>query len=317
VGDAPTAADTLAKLRQEAPADEAPVPELLLLEAKALQLIGKTDEAVRLLGLLREFGGLGMQLYPGMAEVYSDTGRLAEAAEVYEEALTRFPSASPLRLQLAYVYLRLAEPKKGLAVLLPEPQLSPPGLRLLAHLYRAAGRSAQALDELQKAEVAARAGKDQGFFSVDMYLFGSSLCEELGRVELAIEYARKALALAPDDAAACNFLGYLLADHRQSLEEAEELIHRALAAEPENDAYLDSLAWVYYRQNRLTEAHEAMNRAVRAGLHDLDGEILDHAGDICAALKLAELAGWYWGKALEANAPGREAIEAKIRSLSR
>ncbi len=149
-----------------------------------------------------------------------------------------------------------------------------------------------------------------------MYLFGSTLAEELKRVELALEYGRKALALAPDNASACNFLGYLLADHGQSLEEAEGLIRRALDAEPENDAYLDSLAWVYYRQNRLAEAHEAMNRAVCAGLQDLDGEILDHAGDICAALKLSELALWYWEKAVAANAPGRDAIGAKIRALA-
>jgi tetratricopeptide (TPR) repeat protein len=317
LGDAPTAASMLGELRQGMLPDEAPDPELLLLEAKALQLTGKVDAAAQLVGLLRQFGGLGIQLYPDMADVYADSGRLADAAEVYEDALTRFPNAVPVRLQLAYIYLRLAQPKKGLAVLLPVPQLSPPGQRLLAHLYRAIGRSDRAIEELQKAESGAEVARDQGFFTVDMYLFASSLCEELGRVEPAIEYARKGLALAPDDAAACNFLGYLLADHRQSLEEAEKLILRALESEPQNDAYLDSLAWVYYRQNRLPEAHAAMNRAVCAGLHDLDGEILDHAGDICAALKLPELALWYWGKAVEANPPAPDAIRAKIGNLAR
>jgi tetratricopeptide (TPR) repeat protein len=312
LGDAPTAAGILGKLRLSAAADESPDPEALLLEARALQANGETDEAGKRIGLLRQFGGLRIQLYLEMAEVYADCGRLAEAAQVYEEALTRFPDATSVRLQQAYVYLRLGEPKKGLAVLLPVASLSPAGRRLLAHLYRASGSSDRALDELQKAEDAARAARDQGFFTVDVYLFGSSLCEELNRVDQAVEYARKALALGAGDAAACNFLGYLLADHRQSLEEAEGLIRRALEAEPENDAYLDSLAWVYFRQNRLAEAHETMNRALRVGLHDLDGEILDHAGDICAALHLSDLALWYWGKALEANAPKRDAIEAKI-----
>jgi tetratricopeptide (TPR) repeat protein len=315
--DAPMAANTLARLRQGAAPDESPDPDLLLLEAKARQMSGQNDEAVRLLALLRQFGGLRVQLYPEMADVYTAAGRLAEAAQVYEDALARFPNAVAVRLQQAYLYLRLGEPKKGLAALLPLPSLSPAGQRLVAHLYRAAGQSDRALEELQKAEEAARVSRDQAFFTVDLYLFAGTLCEELKRPDQAIEYARQALALAPDDASACNFLGFILADHGQSLDEAEKLILRAVAAEPENDAYLDSLAWVYYRQNRLAEALTAMNRAVRVGLQDLDGEILDHAGDICAALQLPQLALWYWGKALTANAPGRDAITAKISNLSR
>ena len=316
-GDAATAAATLGRLRQAVPDDASPDTELLLLEAKALQVAGNADEAVRLVGQLRQFGGLGIQLYPDMADVYSESGRLADAAQVYEDALTRFPNATPVRLQLAYLYLRLGEAKKGLAILLPVPSLSPPGRRLLAHLYRASGRSDRALEELQKGEDAAQAERDQGFFTVDMYLFGSTLAEDVGRVELAVEYGRKALALAPDDASACNFLGYLLADHGQALEEAERLIRRALESAPENDAYLDSLAWVFYRHGRFVEAHEAMNRAVRAGLQDLDGEILHHAGDICAALQLVELARWYWEQAVAAHAPGCDAIVVKIRNLGR
>jgi tetratricopeptide (TPR) repeat protein len=265
---------------------------------------------------LREFGGLGVQLYPDMADVYADAGKLAEAAEVYEDALARFPNAVPVRLQLALTYLRLDQPKRGLAVLLPLKQISPQGQRLMAHLYHAMDRDDLALAELQKAEEAALAARDQAFFNPDLYLFAGSLCEDLGKGDLAIQYARKALAMAPDDPATCNFLGYILADHNQSLDEAEKLILLAVEAEPENDAYLDSLAWVYFRQNRLPEAQEAMNRAIRAGMDKLDGVILDHAGDICIALELRELAAWYWGEAIRAGAPGKEAIRAKIDRLT-
>jgi tetratricopeptide (TPR) repeat protein len=316
LGDAAAAAGTLAKRREVTAPDEPPEPELLLLEAKALQEDRRQAEAAALVDQLREFGGLGVQLYPDMADVYADAGKLAEAAEVYEDALARFPNAVPVRLQLALTYLRLDQPKRGLAVLLPLKQISPQGQRLMAHLYHAMDRDDLALAELQKAEEAALAARDQAFFNPDLYLFAGSLCEDLGKGDLAIQYARKALAMAPDDPATCNFLGYILADHNQSLDEAEKLILLAVEAEPENDAYLDSLAWVYFRQNRLPEAQEAMNRAIRAGMDKLDGVILDHAGDICIALELRELAAWYWGEAIRAGAPGKEAIRAKIDRLT-
>lgn len=313
-GDAQAAVSMLARLRA---AEEPASPELILLEAKAEQALGRNDEAARLVDSLRQHAGMGFHVYPDMVSVYSETGRLADAAEVYEDALTRFPNALPVRLQLAYLYLRLDEPKKGLAVLLPVAQIPPAGRRLMAHLYRAMGRTDNALAALQEAEQAAIAAHDEGFFTVDLYLFGGGLCEDLGKADLAIEYGRKAVALAPDDPAACNFLGYVLADHHRSLDEAEELILRAVTAEPENDAYLDSLAWVYYRQKRFDEAHDAMNRTVRAGMQNLDGVILDHAGDICAALDLRELAASYWQAAIRAKAPGVDAIQAKIRGLDK
>jgi tetratricopeptide (TPR) repeat protein len=315
LGDASTAAATLARHRTEATEDESPDPELLLLEAKALQEDNRQAEAAALVDRLREFGGLGLQIYPDMADVYADAGKLAAAAEVYEDALTRFPNATAVRFQLALTYLRLDQPKRGLAVLLPLKQISPQGQRLMAHLYFALDRKDLALEELQKAEEAALVSRDQTFFNPDLYLFAGTLCEDLGKTELAIQYARKALAMAPDDPSTCNFLGYILADHNQSLTEAEQLILRAVAAEPDNDAYLDSLAWVYYRQNRLPEAHEAMNRAIRAGMESLDGVILDHGGDICLALGLAELATWYWEEALRAGVPGTEIVQAKLDRL--
>jgi len=316
-GDPRTAAEMLSRLRTETGPDNPPPPEAILLEAKALQLTGRGDDAAALVDSLRKHAGMGFHVYPDMVELYSETGRLADAAAVYEDALTRFPNALPVRLQLAFLYLRLGEPRKGLAALLSLQQIPPTGRRLMAHLYSAMDQDDMALRTLQEAEQAAIAAHDDGFFTVELYLFGGGLCEDLGKADLAIEYGRKAVALAPDDPAACNFLGYILADHNQSLDEAERLIRRAVDAEPENDAYLDSLAWVCYRQKRFAEAQDAMNRALRIGMHDLDGVILDHAGDICAALELRELAAWYWRAAVRAKAPGAAAIEAKIRAQSR
>jgi hypothetical protein len=49
-----------------------------------------------------------------------------------------------------------------------------------------------------------------------------------------------------DDAGADNDLGFLWADANKHLDRALKMIVTAVAAEPENRAYRDSLGWVYY-----------------------------------------------------------------------
>ena len=89
---------------------------------------------------------------------------------------------------------------------------------------------------------------------------------------------RKVLAIDPDNASALNYLGYMFADRGVRLDEAHKLISRALELEPQNGAYLDSLAWVNYHQNKLAEAENLLLRALeRIGK---DPTVHDHLGDV-------------------------------------
>jgi tetratricopeptide (TPR) repeat protein len=91
---------------------------------------------------------------------------------------------------------------------------------------------------------------------------------------------RKILATDPDNAGALNYIGYMLADRDIRLDEAQKLIKRAVELDPENYAYLDSLGWVYYRQNMLEQAEDQLRKALEK--MDSDPTIHDHLGDIYA-----------------------------------
>ncbi|MCY2968062.1 MAG: tetratricopeptide repeat protein [Planctomycetota bacterium] len=52
---------------------------------------------------------------------------------------------------------------------------------------------------------------------------------------------------SPEDISVNNDLGYLYADQGKNLEQAEKMLRKAVEAEPENGAYLDSLGWVLFR----------------------------------------------------------------------
>lgn len=89
---------------------------------------------------------------------------------------------------------------------------------------------------------------------------------------------RKVLSGDPDNAGALNYLGYMLADRDVRLEEAQKMISRALEIDPQNGAYLDSLGWVLYRQNRLEQAEDNLRRALE--LIKGDPTVHDHLGDV-------------------------------------
>jgi Flp pilus assembly protein TadD len=122
--------------------------------------------------------------------------------------------------------------------------------------------------------------------------------ERAGHLEEAESYLNKALELAPEDTETLNYLGYMWADKGVRLDEAKVLIERALKLEPKNAAFLDSLAWVLFRQQKFEEALAQMEAAL-ANLQEPDATIYDHQGDILAALGRMDEARKAWAKSLE------------------
>ena len=102
--------------------------------------------------------------------------------------------------------------------------------------------------------------------------------EKLGNFELTEKHLKEYLTLDPDDPDMMNFLGYLYADHDVHLDEALELLERALAQDPDNGYYLDSLGWIYYRKGDAEKAIELIQRAIY-NMDSDDAILRDHLGD--------------------------------------
>ncbi|MGB5234996.1 MAG: tetratricopeptide repeat protein, partial [Candidatus Macondimonas sp.] len=89
-------------------------------------------------------------------------------------------------------------------------------------------------------------------------------------------------------------LGYFLAVHTDRLQEAQDLIQRALAMNPDNPAILDSLGWVYFRQGDL----EAADRYLVQAYEQLsDPEVAAHLGELRWRQGRRGEAREIWGKA--------------------
>lgn len=121
----------------------------------------------------------------------------------------------------------------------------------------------------------------------------------------------KVIELEPDNAYAYNALGYVLADKTDRLEEAYELISRAMELRP-NDPYItDSLGWVYYR---LGNNELAIQYLTAASELLWDGEIAAHLGEVLWVTDQREEANELWNRALE-DFPDHPVLDETIKRL--
>ncbi len=155
---------------------------------------------------------------------------------------------------------------------------------------------AEALQHYVAAEVIAQATDPQQLREGFYFQMGAAY-ERKGDYTQAENYFEKCLQLAPEFVEAMNYLGYMWAEHGEKLDKARELIEKALKAEPKNAAYLDSLAWVLFKQK---QAQEALPYALKAAelSEKPDATVYDHLGDIYEALKQPEKAREAWRKSI-------------------
>ncbi|WP_424977850.1 tetratricopeptide repeat protein [Leisingera sp. S232] len=107
---------------------------------------------------------------------------------------------------------------------------------------------------------------------------------------------RASLELDPNRPQVLNYLGYSLVEKSSKLDEALDMIERAVAARPDSGFIVDSLGWVLYRMGQFGEAVAHMERAVE--LMPVDPVVNDHLGDVYWAVGREREAEFQWKRAL-------------------
>jgi len=110
-----------------------------------------------------------------------------------------------------------------------------------------------------------------------------------------------------------NFAGYLLAQKRKDLPEAERLVLRALELRPDTGAFLDSLGWVYFQRGEYQRAVETLERA--SLLEPDEPVILEHLGDAYREVSRPSDAASAWRRALEVLVLDPEAADPPLQRL--
>jgi len=131
--------------------------------------------------------------------------------------------------------------------------------------------------------------------NVDLLFARALLSDRQGNLARAEEDLRRIIALEPQNATALNQLGYTLADRTDRHEEALALLERAIAADPEDPAIIDSLAWAQYKLGRYEEALANLERAFAVFP---DAEVAAHLGEVLWMMGRQDDANRVWNEAL-------------------
>ena len=127
--------------------------------------------------------------------------------------------------------------------------------------------------------------------------YARGICNErIGEWQKAEADFRKALQIDPGRPEVLNYLGYSMVEKQEKLDEALNLIERAVAARPDSGYIVDSLGWALYRLGRYDEAVSHMERA--AELMSVDPVVNDHLGDVYWAVGRKREAEFQWKRAL-------------------
>jgi tetratricopeptide (TPR) repeat protein len=258
-----------------------------------------------------------------IVDTYRAEDDLPHALEAAQKALAQYPEDRELRITRALLYGESGDADRGVSLLHELLAHSAEDLDIdldMAQVYLENKRYTEAETTLAQAGNLATHDSDR---EMVWFMLGG-VYEREKKYDRAEEEFKRVIAINPHSAQTLNYYGYMLADRGVRIPEAIELLKRALIEDPNNAAFLDSLGWAYYKQDRLAEAEDNLRQAVQRDHND--ATMLDHLGDVyfkSGKLDLAE-AQWEhslveWRRALptEIEPDKIAALETKIANVKR
>src|SRR3984893_3572407 len=241
-------------------------------------------------------------------DTYRAAKDLPKALQTGKDALVKYPNDPGIRASQALLLgenEQTDEAVKMLRVQLTKSGADRDTYLNIAQVYERGKRYKEAEEAAQAAEVLPGRPRDN---EMVWFVLGA-IYERQKFFDRAEDQFKKVLAVNPKNGSVLNYYGYMLGDLGQRLDEAVDLVQRALKEEPYNGAYLDSMGWIYYKQNKLGEAEATLRKAVERDSHD--PTIHSHLGDVYAKLGRNELAASEWEKSLS---EWRHALPADVEN---
>jgi len=230
----------------------------------------------------RQMADIDPEAAPRVSAAIVDTWRAAKdfkkADAELQAALKKFPKERALNSAKASLLADEGKIDEAVAVLRSQPD----GDKELATQIQIAQvyEKGKRFDDMGKALDAAEKISESTPQKVTVLFMRGAMLERTKQFDAAEAEFRKVLALDPEYAGALNYLGYMLADRNTRLDEAQKMISKAVELEPANGAYLDSLGWVCFRQNRLDDAVGYLQKALQIPTVAKDPTVHDHLGDV-------------------------------------
>ena len=290
-------------LARQYPQDHDILLELMLIN-RELDHDGEADQQLKVLSDDPEHRSRAHYVLGRLAEEERDW---ADALSHYENA-TQSPEFSEASRRLASISLSTEGQEKALARLKALREAQPQQAEILylleAEILRKERLNQRGMTLLTQA-LAELPNSDQLRYARSLF------AEGIGDLKTVETDLRHILARKPDDVAALNALGYTLANLSSRLDEAQQLVSRALTLEPDDPAILDSYGWILLLKGN---TQEALNYLERAFAQDSDHEIAAHLGEAYWLLGREDEARKVWQEGLK-NTPDSPIIYDTLKRL--
>jgi tetratricopeptide (TPR) repeat protein len=280
-----------------------------------------------------------------IALVYLENKRLAEAQVEFEALLQEKPGSEKVRYGLANTLVEKNELKKAETVLTPigpQSDFYSQALVLRAFILEKEKKVPEAIQLLQNALVVApkridlyltlaslyeqnsqfaeglsilKEGLEVDPDNAELYFRTAVILDKMGKKKEAVAQLKIAITKDPFHISSLNYLGYTYAEKGIHLDEAEELVKRALKFKPNDGFIIDSLGWVYYKKKKWDEALAELEKAWK--LVPNDPVIGEHLADVYVRKNFLEKALKTYRKVLELNpaTKEREGVLKKIKEV--
>ncbi|WP_413586021.1 tetratricopeptide repeat protein [Bdellovibrio sp. HCB274] len=327
--------------------ENTPSPKIADVLAQTYIEQGRYDLAYDQLEVLEQNSEEPLNIKMKMALILIEQKRYEVAVDKLEQILKEAPESDKIRFYLAAVYeeTRQAEKAvrefkkipasstyygesvvhaayllKGLGRLNEAIELVSTGLKERADQPQVYAMYASLLDEKNDFKSAAKV-LEQGLAkfpeNAQLRFYFGTINDRMGNKDIVVAEMLKVLELDPNHVQGMNYLAFTWAEMNKNLDEAEKLARRATELEPKDGYVLDTLGWILYKQNKVTESIKYLEAA-----HKFQGTvsiIAEHLGDAYYRQSMIDKAKKMYRKAadLETDKQKVQEIRAKITAIER
>ena len=234
-----------------------------------------------------------------LAAQYLLSKRMDEQAKpVLWKVLEIDPENKPARLQLLSFAISKEDLDEVIRICSPAVEYMPEALEFyyywgLAHYQK--DQHDEALEVFKKGVRQVGENSDKNMVSDFYSIMGDLYHTKKMNVEAYAAYD-SALVYKPDNIGALNNYAYYLSVEKKDLDKAEEMSYKTVKAEPTNNTYLDTYAWILFEKGKYAEARIYIDQALQNG-GDKSSVVVEHCGDIYWMAGEQEKALEYWKQA--------------------
>ena len=177
--------------------------------------------------------------------------------------------------------------------------------------YFQKGNNDASLDALRRGVSQINSKSNKEFVS-DFYAIMGDILHEKGKSTEAYAAYDSCLQWKPDNISCLNNYAYFLSEEDKDLDKAELMSKKTIDEEPENPTYLDTYAWILFKQQHYEEAQKYIDKVLELSPSP-DATLLEHAGDIYSKTGNTKEAVAFWKRALEGKSKNAKLIRKKIK----